>query len=72
MTLAQWIPWIWLAIIFAGLLLGGYLLMKLFRFEMRARMKTLPSKQWEVGREFRRRVKYRFDKEGIRLLPTAS
>ncbi len=31
------------------------------------RIKTLPSKQWEVGREFRRRLKYRFDKEGIEI-----
>lgn len=31
------------------------------------RIKTLPSKQWDVGREFRRRLKYRFDKEGIEI-----
>jgi small conductance mechanosensitive channel len=29
------------------------------------RIKTLPSKQWDVGREFRRRLKYRLDQEGI-------
>jgi small conductance mechanosensitive channel len=31
------------------------------------RIKTLPIKQWEVGREFRRRIKYRFDQEGIEI-----
>ena len=31
------------------------------------RIKTLPTKQAEVGREFRRRLKYRFDKEGIEI-----
>lgn len=28
---------------------------------------TQPLKQWEVGREFRRRLKYAFDKEGITI-----
>jgi small conductance mechanosensitive channel len=28
--------------------------------------KTVPSKQWEVARELRRRIKTRFDREGIR------
>ncbi len=28
---------------------------------------TEPGKQWEVGREIRRRVKNRFDKEGIEI-----
>ena len=32
---------------------------------LKLRVKTLPIKQWDVGREFRRRLKYRFDKEGI-------
>lgn len=34
---------------------------------IKLRIKTLPSKQWEVGREFRRRLKYRFDREGIEM-----
>ena len=34
---------------------------------IKLRIKTLPIKQWEVGREFRRRLKYRFDKEGIEI-----
>ena len=34
---------------------------------IKLRIKTLPIKQWEVGREFRRRIKYRFDKEGIEI-----
>lgn len=29
--------------------------------------KTLPLKQWEVAREFRRRIKVRFDHEGIQI-----
>jgi len=29
--------------------------------------KTLPLKQWEVGRELRRRIKNRFDQEGIEI-----
>jgi small conductance mechanosensitive channel len=31
------------------------------------RFKTLPGKQWAVGREFNRRVKKRFDDMGIAL-----
>jgi len=31
------------------------------------RIKTLPIKQWEVAREFRRRLKNRFDEEGIEI-----
>lgn len=31
------------------------------------RIKTLPIKQWEVARELRRRIKNRFDKEGIEI-----
>ena len=34
---------------------------------IKLRIKTLPIKQWEVGREFRRRLKYRFEKEGIEM-----
>ncbi len=34
---------------------------------MKLRIKTLPLKQWEVGRELRRRIKIRFDKEGIEM-----
>jgi moderate conductance mechanosensitive channel len=34
---------------------------------LRFRMKTLPIKQWEVGREFRRRLKIRLDQEGIEI-----
>jgi small conductance mechanosensitive channel len=32
---------------------------------VKARIKTLPLKQWSVGRELRRRIKLRFDQEGI-------
>jgi small conductance mechanosensitive channel len=28
---------------------------------------TQPGKQWDVGREFRRRIKIRFDREGIEI-----
>ena len=34
---------------------------------IRTRMKTLPLKQWEAARELRRRVKQRFDAEGIEI-----
>lgn len=34
---------------------------------IRVSAKTLPQKQWEVGREFRRRIKNRFDAEGIEI-----
>jgi len=34
---------------------------------IKLRIKTLPIKQWDVGREFRRRLKYRFDREGIEI-----
>ena len=34
---------------------------------IKARIKTLPSKQWDVGREFNRRMKIAFDKNGIEI-----
>jgi small-conductance mechanosensitive channel len=34
---------------------------------LRFRLKTLPMKQWEVGRELRRRIKMAFDTKGIKL-----
>jgi small conductance mechanosensitive channel len=34
---------------------------------MMFRIKTVPLKQWEVGRELRRRIKRQFDAEGIRI-----
>lgn len=34
---------------------------------IKGRIKTLPIKQWEVGREFLRRVKKRFDEKGIEI-----
>lgn len=34
---------------------------------IRMTTKTLPLKQWEVGRELRRRIKKRFDEEGIEI-----
>ena len=34
---------------------------------LRFRIKTLPMKQWEVGRELRRRIKKAFDAKGIRI-----
>lgn len=37
---------------------------------VRVMAKTLPLKQWEVARELRRRIKHRFDREGIDA-PTA-
>ncbi len=37
------------------------------RITLKFRIKTLPIKQWEVAREFRRRLKDRFDKEKIQI-----
>ncbi|GAO29230.1 mechanosensitive ion channel family protein [Geofilum rubicundum] len=34
---------------------------------IRARLKTRPGEQWTVGREFRRRLKIAFDKQGIEI-----
>jgi small conductance mechanosensitive channel len=34
---------------------------------LRFRIKTLPLKQWDVGRELRRRIKKAFDSRGIRI-----
>ena len=34
---------------------------------VRARLKTRPGKQWEVGREFNRRMKKVFDERGIEI-----
>ena len=37
------------------------------RVVIKFRIKTLPIKQWDVSREFRRRIKKRFDEEGIEI-----
>jgi small conductance mechanosensitive channel len=34
---------------------------------IKARIKTLPIKQWEVGREFNRRMKYKFDEHNVEI-----
>jgi moderate conductance mechanosensitive channel len=34
---------------------------------IKGRIKTQPSKQWETGREFLRRIKFAFDSEGIEI-----
>ena len=34
---------------------------------VKVRLKTLPSKQWQVGRAMNRRIKKRFDEEGIEI-----
>lgn len=34
---------------------------------IRARIKTVPGKQWEIGREFRKRLKIAFDREKIEI-----
>ena len=34
---------------------------------IRTRIKTVPLKQWEVAREFRKRIKKTFDARGIRF-----
>lgn len=35
--------------------------------ELRVSAETMPHKQWDVAGEFRRRIKYAFDKEGIEI-----
>ena len=35
MTDVQWMQWLWLALTIAGVALGGYLLMKFFRYEVK-------------------------------------
>jgi moderate conductance mechanosensitive channel len=34
---------------------------------VKVRLKTVPGKQWQIGREMNRRIKMRFDKEGIEI-----
>jgi len=34
---------------------------------IKGRIKTVPIKQWEVGREYRRRIKQAFDREGVEI-----
>jgi small conductance mechanosensitive channel len=34
---------------------------------IKARIKTVPREQWTVGREYRKRLKYAFDREGIEI-----
>jgi moderate conductance mechanosensitive channel len=34
---------------------------------IKARIKTLPVKQWQVGREFNRRMKYKFDEKKVEI-----
>ena len=34
---------------------------------IKGRLRTRPIKQWDVGREYRRRLKYAFDREGIEI-----
>lgn len=34
---------------------------------LKARVKTKPGKQWDVGREYRRRLKRTFDREGVEI-----
>jgi small-conductance mechanosensitive channel len=34
---------------------------------LKVRIKTVPTKQWEVGREFRKRIRRRFNQEGIEV-----
>lgn len=34
---------------------------------IKARIKTKPSKQWEIDREYKKRLKYKFDEKGIEI-----
>ncbi len=54
------------------LILDPIEIMGIERFEdsaviIRARVKTLPAKQWEIGREFNRRIKHKFDEKKIEM-----
>jgi small-conductance mechanosensitive channel len=37
------------------------------QFVIRMMVKTVPLKQWEVGRELRKRIKKRFDEKGVQI-----
>ncbi|MBT7293370.1 MAG: mechanosensitive ion channel [Rhodospirillaceae bacterium] len=57
---------------FGGDILEPILIMGLDRFEdsaviVRARLKTAPSSQWSLGREYNRRLKLAFDAKGIEM-----
>lgn len=57
---------------FAGTIIDAIEIFGIERFSaqavvVRGRLKTLPNKQWAVGREFNRRLKRRFDELGIAL-----
>lgn len=34
---------------------------------LRVRIKTKPMQQWRIGREYRKRIKHKFDKEGVEI-----
>jgi small-conductance mechanosensitive channel len=58
--------------VFGKVVKGPFEVWGLERFEdsamiIRARITTKPVKQWEIGREFNRRLKKRFDQEGIEI-----
>lgn len=57
---------------YSGLILAPIEIVGVDRFAdnavvIKARIKTLPIKQWDVGREFNRRMKMAFDKNGIEI-----
>jgi len=58
--------------VFSGHIIAPLEILGLDRFEdsaviVRARTTTKPSKQWEVSREFNRRLKKAFDRKGISI-----
>lgn len=58
--------------VFAPFMLGPLEVLGVDRFsessvDIKVRLKTVPIKQWVVGREFLRRVKQAFDREGIEI-----
>ena len=58
--------------VYKEMILDDLEIMGVQRFEassviIRARTKTLPGKQWRVGREFNRRFKKKFDEKGIEI-----
>jgi small conductance mechanosensitive channel len=53
-------------------ILEPLLIMGLDKFDdsavvIKARLKTVPGEQWSLGREYRKRLKKEFDKQGIEI-----
>ena len=63
--------WPWYRRIVEPMEIAGIDRMSGSRIVIKARIKTRPGDQWAVGREFQRRIKERFDEDGIKLAADA-